>query len=186
MVSRHWTLRLACLVQQLVQGGPTRTYDRWRHRPAPGRRSLCRGFGSVAGSVRDCPWEQLAPGQVLRRATGTADSFDQVERVARPLKEQATPAGDFQHVWSGRIEPSLRSLPFRGSAMKTWSRWCLSLAGMLCAMPLLAQSASFQFLGKPGAYLVGLKVVEQYDRSRSFPATLLLSDQLDAGVPWNE
>ncbi|MGO4703647.1 hypothetical protein [Dyella sp. 2RAB6] len=47
-------------------------------------------------------------------------------------------------------------------------------------MPLLAQSASFQFLEKPGAYPVGLKVVEQYDSSRSFPASSDTSSKLPA------
>ncbi|MBT2117320.1 hypothetical protein KK141_02410 [Dyella sp. LX-66] len=47
-------------------------------------------------------------------------------------------------------------------------------------MPLLAQSASFQFLEKPGAYPVGLKVVEQYDRSRNFPALSDASGKLPA------
>jgi len=39
--------------------------------------------------------------------------------------------------------------------------------------PVLAvsQSSSFQFLQKPGSYPVGLKVVDQYDRSRTFPAS---------------
>lgn len=35
----------------------------------------------------------------------------------------------------------------------------------------LAQSPPFQFLQKPGSYPVGLKVVNQYDPSRKFPAT---------------
>src|SRR5215831_19465821 len=35
----------------------------------------------------------------------------------------------------------------------------------------LSQFPSFQFLQKPGPYPVGLKVVNQYDPSRKFPAT---------------
>jgi hypothetical protein len=35
----------------------------------------------------------------------------------------------------------------------------------------LSQSLPFQFLQKPGPYPVGLKVVNQYDPSRKFPAT---------------
>jgi hypothetical protein len=35
----------------------------------------------------------------------------------------------------------------------------------------LSQFPPFQFLQKPGSYPVGLKVVNQYDPSRKFPAT---------------
>ena len=35
----------------------------------------------------------------------------------------------------------------------------------------LSQFSPFQFLQKPGPYPVGLKVVNQYDPSRKFPAT---------------
>jgi dienelactone hydrolase len=42
---------------------------------------------------------------------------------------------------------------------------CFSSA---CAV---AQAASFRFLEKPGPYAVGLRVVNQYDRSRSFPVS---------------
>ena len=35
----------------------------------------------------------------------------------------------------------------------------------------LSQFPPFQFLQKPGPYPVGLKVVNQYDPSRKFPAT---------------
>ncbi|HEY4144734.1 alpha/beta hydrolase family protein [Pinirhizobacter sp.] len=42
------------------------------------------------------------------------------------------------------------------------------------------QPTGFQFLEKPGPYAVGLKVVNQYDRSRKFP--LRLTDNLKAAV----
>jgi pimeloyl-ACP methyl ester carboxylesterase len=35
----------------------------------------------------------------------------------------------------------------------------------------VSQTSSFQFLQKPGPYPVGLKVVDQYDRSRTYPAS---------------
>lgn len=54
--------------------------------------------------------------------------------------------------------------------MKTLVRWCLILPVALCATPLFAQTTTFEFLEKPGALPVGLKVVDQYDRSRRFPA----------------
>ncbi len=40
-------------------------------------------------------------------------------------------------------------------------------SGSIIAVP---QASSFQFLQKPGPYPVGLKVVDQYDRSRTYPA----------------
>lgn len=46
------------------------------------------------------------------------------------------------------------------------------LAALFGAPPLLAQTASFEFLNGPGPYPVGLKVVDQYDRSRTFPCAL--------------
>ncbi len=52
--------------------------------------------------------------------------------------------------------------------MKTLSRWCLGLVASLIAAPLWAQTSPFRFLEKPGPYPVGLKVVHQYDRTRSF------------------
>jgi pimeloyl-ACP methyl ester carboxylesterase len=35
----------------------------------------------------------------------------------------------------------------------------------------VSQTSSFHFLEKPGPYLVGLKVVDQYDRSRTYPSS---------------
>jgi hypothetical protein len=35
----------------------------------------------------------------------------------------------------------------------------------------VSQTSSFRFLQKPGLYPVGLKVVDQYDRSRTYPLT---------------
>jgi pimeloyl-ACP methyl ester carboxylesterase len=48
---------------------------------------------------------------------------------------------------------------------------CFSLC--ICSGSVLAvsQTFSFQFLQKPGPYPVGLKVVDQYDRSRAYPAS---------------
>lgn len=60
--------------------------------------------------------------------------------------------------------------------MKVLNRWCLCLGVWFVAAPLLAQTSSFQFLEKPGPYPVGLKVVHQYDRTRTFP-----SSSADAG-----
>lgn len=46
----------------------------------------------------------------------------------------------------------------------------VSLFVALSAASAPAQSPAFRFLQKPGDYPVGLKVIEQYDRTRSFPA----------------
>ncbi|MBB3228212.1 dienelactone hydrolase [Luteibacter sp. Sphag1AF] len=53
--------------------------------------------------------------------------------------------------------------------MKLLGRWCLSIALSLSAIPLRAQTPSFQFLEPAGPSSVGLKVVNQYDTSRSYP-----------------
>jgi pimeloyl-ACP methyl ester carboxylesterase len=48
---------------------------------------------------------------------------------------------------------------------------CFSLCicfGSVCGV---SQTSSFQFLQKPGPYPVGLKVVDQYDHSRAYPAS---------------
>jgi pimeloyl-ACP methyl ester carboxylesterase len=47
------------------------------------------------------------------------------------------------------------------------------LALFVCPGSMLAvsQTSSFRFLQKPGPYKVGLKVVDQYDRSRAYPAS---------------
>ena len=41
----------------------------------------------------------------------------------------------------------------------------------ICSVFAVSQTFSFQFLQKPGSYPVGLKVVDQYDRSRPYPAS---------------
>jgi hypothetical protein len=43
----------------------------------------------------------------------------------------------------------------------------------------LSQFPPFQFRQKPGPYRVGLKVVNQYDPSRKFPATLIAPEHMD-------
>ena len=70
--------------------------------------------------------------------------------------------------------------------MHALSRWCFSLAALLSATSLLAQTPSFRFLEKPGPYPVGLKVVNQYDHSRTFPSSSKGSENSstkDAGRP---
>ncbi len=54
---------------------------------------------------------------------------------------------------------------------------CLSNGSLFAA----SQSSPFQFLQKPGPYLVGLKVVDQYDRSRTYPASPKGSSNSSAG-----
>src|SRR6185312_1567739 len=56
--------------------------------------------------------------------------------------------------------------------MKALIWWCLSLTALLSTTPLWAQTSPFQFLDTPGSYAVGLKVVDQYDQSRTFPCAL--------------
>lgn len=53
--------------------------------------------------------------------------------------------------------------------MKALLWWCLSLVALFSTTPLLAQTSPFHFLDTQGPYSVGLKVVDQYDRSRTFP-----------------
>jgi hypothetical protein len=48
---------------------------------------------------------------------------------------------------------------------------CLSLCICFGSVFAVSQTFSFQFLQKPGPYPVGLKVVDQYDRSRAYPAS---------------
>jgi pimeloyl-ACP methyl ester carboxylesterase len=59
------------------------------------------------------------------------------------------------------------------------------IAIALCGWPgplfAASQSSSFQFLQKPGPYPVGLKVVDQYDRSRTYPASPKSSSKSSAG-----
>jgi dienelactone hydrolase len=45
----------------------------------------------------------------------------------------------------------------------------------------LSQTSEFQFLQKPGPYPVGLKVVDQYDRSRPYPASAKDSSKSPVG-----
>jgi pimeloyl-ACP methyl ester carboxylesterase len=54
-----------------------------------------------------------------------------------------------------------------------WACWTAVLALCICSDSVFAvsQTSSFQFLQKPGPYPVGLKVVDQYDRSRTYPAS---------------
>src|SRR5262249_2408427 len=47
----------------------------------------------------------------------------------------------------------------------------LTLFLLVGSVTALSQFPPFQFLQKPGPYPVGLKVVNQYDPSRKFPAT---------------
>lgn len=53
--------------------------------------------------------------------------------------------------------------------MNVLGRWCLSIAAMVGALPVIAQADVFPFKQKPGPFAVGLKVVSQYDSSRPFP-----------------
>jgi pimeloyl-ACP methyl ester carboxylesterase len=48
---------------------------------------------------------------------------------------------------------------------------CFSLSICFGSVFAVSQTFSFQFLQKPGPYPVGLKIVNQYDRSRAYPAT---------------
>ena len=48
---------------------------------------------------------------------------------------------------------------------------CLSLCICCGSVVAVSQTFSFQFLQKPGPNPVGLKVVDQYDRSRAYPAS---------------
>ena len=55
--------------------------------------------------------------------------------------------------------------------MKPLGRWCLFMTLLLSANPLRAQAPSFKFLEHPGPYSVELKIVNQYDPSRTFPSS---------------
>ena len=48
---------------------------------------------------------------------------------------------------------------------------CFSLCTCFGSVFAVSQTSSFQFLQKPGPYPVGLKVVDQYDHSRAYPAS---------------
>lgn len=56
--------------------------------------------------------------------------------------------------------------------MKVLIWWCLSVVALFSTTSLLAQPSPFRFLDTQGPYRVGLKVVDQYDRSRTFPCAL--------------
>jgi pimeloyl-ACP methyl ester carboxylesterase len=60
---------------------------------------------------------------------------------------------------------------------------CFSLCICFGSVFAAAQTSSFQFRQKPGAYPVGLKVIDQYDQSRAYPPSsknLLKSSRDDA------
>jgi hypothetical protein len=48
---------------------------------------------------------------------------------------------------------------------------CFSLCICFGSLFAVSQTSSFRFLQKPGPYPVGLKVVDQYDSSRAYPAS---------------
>ncbi|NII08520.1 dienelactone hydrolase [Luteibacter anthropi] len=56
--------------------------------------------------------------------------------------------------------------------MNLFVRWCLPVAAACLAMPVFAQADTFVFLQKPGTLPVGLRVIDQYDRSRTFPSAI--------------
>lgn len=58
---------------------------------------------------------------------------------------------------------------------------CFSLCICFGSVFAVSQTSSFQFLQKPGPYPVGLKVVDQYDRSRTYPAPSTGSSKSSAG-----
>ena len=45
-----------------------------------------------------------------------------------------------------------------------------ALCSCFCSTAATPQTSQFKFLEKPGPYPIGLKIVDQYDRSRSFPS----------------
>jgi hypothetical protein len=57
------------------------------------------------------------------------------------------------------------------------------LALCICSGSVFAvfETSSFQFLQKPGPYPVGLKVVDQYDRSRTYPASPKVQSKSSVG-----
>lgn len=59
----------------------------------------------------------------------------------------------------------------------------LAVLTMHCPSALAqTQSEGFRFLGKPGPQAVGLKIVNQYDRSRTFPSTVKAGDKAPVGA----
>jgi dienelactone hydrolase len=58
-----------------------------------------------------------------------------------------------------------------GFALLIALSWFGVLATLCPPASAQTQSRGFQFLGQPGPYVVGLKIVNQYDRSRTFPPT---------------
>ena len=73
----------------------------------------------------------------------------------------------------GYMSPSIPVYEFgRSARLKTRILIaCFSLCICFGSVFAVSQTFSFQFLQKPGPYPVGLKVVDQYDRSRAYPAS---------------
>ena len=59
---------------------------------------------------------------------------------------------------------------------------CFSLCICFGSVFAVSQTFSFQFLQKPGPYPVGLKVVDQYDRSRAYRASPKSKSSVGADV----
>jgi pimeloyl-ACP methyl ester carboxylesterase len=57
-------------------------------------------------------------------------------------------------------------MPLRNRSMAV-----LGLLACFASTQVLSQTSPFRFLEKPGPYPVGLKVVDQYDRTRTFPSS---------------
>jgi dienelactone hydrolase len=86
----------------------------------------------------------------------------------------------FQHFLASRaVYPIGRNARLKTRIVTSVLALCIcsgSVSGVL-------QTSSFQFLQKPGPYPVGLKVVDQYDRSRKYPASA--QDQSKSSVVEN-
>lgn len=54
--------------------------------------------------------------------------------------------------------------------MNAFVRCCLTVAALLGASPRIVEATSFRFPLSPGPYAVGVRTVDQYDPSRTFPA----------------
>ena len=82
-------------------------------------------------------------------------------------------------------DASLRG-PVDANLLRIWVRQCFSLLGavalaLLVSAPCTAQTSSrFRFDQKLGTYSVGLRVVQQYDRSRTWGPTV---DNLGKPIP---
>jgi pimeloyl-ACP methyl ester carboxylesterase len=57
----------------------------------------------------------------------------------------------------------------------------ISLCVCSTSVLVLSQIPPFQFLQTPGPYSVGLKIVDQYDRSRTYPVSAKASSQISTG-----